>query len=214
MHYRRSRRLSLRVKPNGEVVVGAPVGVSRYHTSQFVNSRMAWIAAQRLAFEKLYDFRRNPQITPELKLHVATGLSPKSSIVRTGLIEVTCPSEFTGWQIYDLARADIRRELKYFAGQRLPLELQTLSQTTGLEPKSNHIKFMRSRWGSCSADGRIALNSQLMRLPRALREYIIVHELCHLQVRNHSAEFYDLLSGFMPKAPKLRASLKTYRLYS
>ena len=55
------------------------------------------------------------------------------------------------------------------------------------------LRRMRKRWGSCSHDGRILLNTQLVGASKRCIDYVIVHELCHAVHHNHSAAFYALL---------------------
>lgn len=57
---------------------------------------------------------------------------------------------------------------------------------------------MRRRWGSCSSSGGLLLNSLLVQLLVSLIDYVIVHELCHLRVRNHGLEFERQLARAMP----------------
>lgn len=60
------------------------------------------------------------------------------------------------------------------------------------------IRRAKKRWGSCSAAGNINLNSQLMKLPPECIDMVIIHELCHLKVFNHSAAFYQLMDQVLP----------------
>ena len=57
------------------------------------------------------------------------------------------------------------------------------------------IKLNKTNWGSCSAKNNLNLNLALPLLPDALRDYVIIHELCHLEHHNHSAEFHRLLNS-------------------
>lgn len=57
------------------------------------------------------------------------------------------------------------------------------------------IKLNKTNWGSCSAKNNINLNLALPLLPDALRDYVIIHELCHLEHHNHSEEFHRLLNS-------------------
>ena len=57
------------------------------------------------------------------------------------------------------------------------------------------IKLNKTNWGSCSAKNNINLNLALPLLPDALRDYVIIHELCHLEHHNHSTEFHRLLNS-------------------
>lgn len=68
---------------------------------------------------------------------------------------------------------------------------------------------MRSRWGSCQPDtGRICINVRLALYPPECLEYVVVHELCHLLVRGHGADFYALLDAHLPNWRAARALLR------
>lgn len=73
---------------------------------------------------------------------------------------------------------------------------------------SLHTKAMPTRWGSCSPSGRITLNSELVKAPKACIEYVIIHELCHLIYPNHNKKFYRLLSMLMPDWEKWKERLE------
>lgn len=72
------------------------------------------------------------------------------------------------------------------------------------------IRNQSTRWGSCSSAGTLSFHAGLIDLPEALQDYLIVHELCHLQAMNHSAHFWSLVEKAIPKAKKLDARLKKY----
>lgn len=60
------------------------------------------------------------------------------------------------------------------------------------------IRNQRRRWGSCASDGTLRINWRVIMLEPALIEYIVVHELAHLSVRNHSQKFKDLVASALP----------------
>ncbi len=60
------------------------------------------------------------------------------------------------------------------------------------------IRDQRRCWGSCSSKGNLNFSYKLLFLPPCLRDYVIVHELCHLAVLNHSADFWNLVESHMP----------------
>ena len=70
------------------------------------------------------------------------------------------------------------------------------------------VRYMRSRWGSCSASGRINLSTTLVQLPVEFCDYVIAHELCHLQVFDHSPRFYQLMRLLQPDWRLKREYLK------
>jgi predicted metal-dependent hydrolase len=69
---------------------------------------------------------------------------------------------------------------------------------------------MRSRWGSCSKQGKITLSTELIKLPDIFLEYVIIHELCHLKHHNHGKEYYKLLSELFPDWKIVRKGLRDY----
>jgi len=73
---------------------------------------------------------------------------------------------------------------------------------------SLHTKAMPTRWGSCSPSGRITLNTELVKAPKACIEYVIIHELCHLIHPNHNKKFFRLLSTLMPDWEKWKERLE------
>lgn len=70
------------------------------------------------------------------------------------------------------------------------------------------IRNQRSRWGSCSALGNLNFNYKLLFLPPHLCDYIVVHELCHLQELNHSSQFWSLVAKTMPEYKKYIQELR------
>lgn len=70
------------------------------------------------------------------------------------------------------------------------------------------IRSQRTRWGSCSKDGNLNFNYKLIYLPQEMMDYVIVHELCHLDQFNHSKRFWFLVSEIIPDYLILRRKLK------
>ncbi len=71
------------------------------------------------------------------------------------------------------------------------------------------VRDQRKRWGSCAPDGTLRFNWRVMMLEPALIDYVIVHELAHLTVKNHSADFWELVSKVMPDVQQRRQRLRT-----
>lgn len=161
----RARRISIRVRPSGEVRVSFPRSVSQRRALAFLDEKAAWVetARQRLA-------ARRAALPPAL------------------------PPEEERARIEELRRA---------AKADLPARIERLSQLTGLHYEKVSVRAARTKWGSCSGKGRISLSLFLMTLPEHLRDFVIIHELCHTVHHNHSPRFHalvDRLTGGHEKA--------------
>lgn len=87
-------------------------------------------------------------------------------------------------------------EIEVFRGQakrELPPRLTELAVRYGFEYSKVAIKHNSTNWGSCSIRNNINLNLNIVRLPRALQDYILLHELCHLRHHDHGQAFHLLL---------------------
>ena len=87
--------------------------------------------------------------------------------------------------------------LRKLAKAWLPVRLQLLASHYGFTYERVVIKNNRTNWGSCSARNNINLNLHLMRLPEHLRDYVILHELCHLKYQDHGENFHKLLEQLL-----------------
>ena len=107
--------------------------------------------------------------------------------------------------------------LRAAAKSYLPARLQALAQKYGFSYNRVCIKHNISNWGSCSSKSNINLNLNLMRVPEELRDFVMLHELCHLRYLNHGAEFHRLLESLCLQelgkgSRELAAMLKNYKL--
>lgn len=87
-------------------------------------------------------------------------------------------------------------------------KLEYFGKIYGLHPAKISIRNQKTRWGSCSRNGNISLNYRIIHLPEKYRDYIIVHELCHLKVFNHSKKFWDLVAVTIPNFKAARKAIR------
>lgn len=86
--------------------------------------------------------------------------------------------------------------------------LSELSRKYGFSYNKVFIKNQKTRWGSCSARNNINLNIKLILLPGELMDYVLLHELVHTKIKNHSKRFWDELNRFVPNARSLNRQLR------
>lgn len=79
----------------------------------------------------------------------------------------------------------------------LRAEVRTWARRIGVEPKEIHLRRMRKKWGSASSNGRLTLNTDLLREPTPFRTEVVVHELLHMKIPNHGKVFRALLRAYL-----------------
>lgn len=93
--------------------------------------------------------------------------------------------------------------------------VHTLNRRTLRVPiRTVKLRFMRSQWGSCSASGTIMVNAALLFIPRRILNYVIIHELAHRRIHNHSARYWDTVASALPHYRRAYRELQNYRLPS
>jgi len=89
--------------------------------------------------------------------------------------------------------------------------LELLSTQTSLVPRKVIIRQYSARWGSCNNRGELSLNYLLIMAPIFVIDYVIIHELCHLEHLNHSKSFWGLVEQYCPNYHIAKKWLKTHQ---
>lgn len=155
----------------------------------------------------------------------------KFSVSTSGRLQVSVPSfasDFLVKRFINSSRAAIRRELplKDPATQRardakkklltkkakeyLPYRLEFWATKYGYSYERCRLSHANTRWGSCSSNGTISLNIGLMNTPEPLRDYVILHELAHLNHMDHSSAFWAEVGSHDPNYKSHRKHLKMF----
>lgn len=104
-------------------------------------------------------------------------------------------------------------ENKEKARELISADVERINKFYGYKYNKIYIRNTTSRWGSCSSNKNLSFNFQLLFLDQKEREYVVVHELCHLQEMNHSKNFWNLVSKACPDYKKIKLNLK-YKSHS
>ena len=191
------------VPPDGEVRVTAPKLCPELLIRAFLAERIDWIRTHRDAVKNKHANEPRRFETGETVplFGTAYALRVLENQKKNG---VTLEAERITLSLKAGATKE-RREavLNDWYRERLRTEIEHLmplwSECTGLVPSGWIIRDMTSRWGTCNTkSGRITLNLQLAKYPLPCLEYVILHELAHLKVRGHGADFKALLDAYMP----------------
>lgn len=96
------------------------------------------------------------------------------------------------------AKPAIERFYRRQARKEIAPRLDAATAAVGLSYAELSIRGQRSRWASCSASGAMSFNWRLLLAPERVLEYVVWHEVCHLEVRDHSPRFWALLESRLP----------------
>jgi len=77
------------------------------------------------------------------------------------------------------------------------------AEKISVKPRQIRVQKMTKKWASCSTNGWVCFSTDLLKEPRAFQDYVIVHELLHLQVPNHGKLFKSLLNAYLPERDKI-----------
>lgn len=212
---RRRSRISLQLNRSAEVVVRAPMATPDTEVMAFVQRSAAWLK------KKYQELEFYPALRYEAgELHPYLGAEyPLVFIARDGRANVDLVGEniclYGGQFTPDVVE---RRLAQWYVAQartvfaaRLVKCVEELQWVKGLP--SLRLRRMKSRWGSCSQDGRICLNTQLIKFDQTCIDYVVIHELCHLREFNHSPAFYALMADTMPDWKDKKLQLESSAAY-
>ena len=119
-------------------------------------------------------------------------------------LRVGLPYNATADQIRDTVQAWLMRQAKRIFTERL----DHFAPTLNVQWRKLSLSSASTRWGSASADGAIRLNWRLVHFKSSVIDYVVVHELSHLRVMDHSPRFWDTVRTVMPDYADLRGQLK------
>jgi len=218
------KTIGIIIDRNGEVRVHAPYRVSEKQICEAVKKRANWI------IKKVNEVKaRNSNLTcrqfvsgEKLLYHgkeytlviMERDFGKPEVLIKEDFMEVYIPRGLPA----EIGKQVIKETLIKWYRQRFAEtakeKLEKYSKQLRTAPCKTMIKSQKTRWGSCSKKGNINLNWRLIMAPDNIIDYVIVHELCHLKVMNHSKDFWNLVKSVLPDYPERRKWLKEngYRL--
>jgi predicted metal-dependent hydrolase len=187
----RARRYVLRVNDAGDILVTLPRWGSIAEARAFAEQHLSWIARERLRRASEFTVRpwtAGSEIWLRGERHT---IEVEANVVRAGDVSARVRD---GQSVKDVLRRALRNQAK----RELPPRLMELAASAGLRVQKISVRDQRSRWGSCSTRGAIALNWRLLLMPPAVRDYVLWHELMHLKRADHSPAFWKLVEQMCP----------------
>ena len=209
------------------LTVSAPKWVPLYEIDKAVLEKSAWIIKKlqeaRVRHDRLESARiewKDGTTLPFLGEQVIVVLDPRHAFGGAGAelkssidtlpgvahltLHVGLPHTATPDQIKDAVQAWLMRQAKRLFNERL----NHFAPTLNVQWRKLSLSSAGTRWGSASADGSIRLNWRLIHFKQSVIDYVVVHELSHLRVMDHSPRFWDTVRAVVPDYAALRSQLK------
>jgi predicted metal-dependent hydrolase len=202
-----ARRLRLTVEADGVEVV-APLRVPEPAILAFVEQHRRWVLDRlgrlRQTLEahpgqlRLADGGRIPYRGRPVGLRVGPAAGARATVRYRDGFEVRLPERLPEGEREALIEAVLGQWLRHEARLDAEQFIDRHGPPRGLVPRAIRIKAQKRLWGSCSSRGVVNLNWRLILAPEAVFEYVVVHELCHLRIRNHQRAFWQLVGEILP----------------
>lgn len=197
------KTLTIQVHPDGNVLVIAPNSLTRHEITSAIKRKAPWILKQQNQFAL-----SKPQTPPrkyvsgETHLYLGRQYRLKINHSESDYVKV-----YKGWmhvgtsnptciKVEKLVKQWYRTKANQIFDNIVDDVLPKFSKYK-IEKPQILIRTMRKRWGSCANNGKITLNTELVKAPKGSIEYVITHEMCHIIYLNHNKEFYNLQSKMM-----------------
>lgn len=201
------KTLCIQIGPRGEVIVRAPRRCANSYIDAFVQSKERWIESHRnkqletLEAQETFRLRTGDTLSfcgRPLTVKIAPGCRVYLSKTTVYLPREDVPS----------IQAPLLSAYKKAAFPYLEERLSHWAQIMGISYRQLKLSTAASRWGSCSRDGVIRISVYLLFAPEAAIDYVLIHELSHRRVFDHSPAFWRVVETYMPDWRHWRQELK------
>lgn len=216
----KAKNISIKIKPFEGILVTVPMLVSFKLAEDFVKTKIKWINKNLNKVQKqeqsytFFSANSSFKTRSHLVNITTTELSKNTVHIENTNVKVliskklSISSEENQLYIRNIILEIWRKEAKEY----LPKRVKALAIDHDFNYQKLTIKNTKSRWGSCSFDNNINLSLHLMRISNELIDYVILHELVHTKVKNHSSKFWETLEKHCPNSKILDKELKKYSL--
>ena len=196
----------------GKVIVKVPRSISDNRVTDFINSKEDWIVKKLKEVEEK-SVKEKKFVSGEVFkilgnnyiLNVERGDFKKSIVnMENGFINVFVNEDSSVDKIKDL----IDKMYYKLAIAVVDKSVDMWRGVINIAPNVVVIKKLKNAWGNCNSKGKITINPDLMKYDQRVVDYVVLHEFCHLRYMNHSKDFWNMVSKYMPDYKLLRNELK------
>jgi predicted metal-dependent hydrolase len=209
------KTMSITVNPHGDVIVRVPNIADIEEVTERVAKRGGWISYHQMNAERWRP--RTPARTYELgETHLFLGRQYRLSAEIGVAQSVKTLGDRLVLTMHRPKRIAERQPLlddwyltqaREIIGKRLDKVFEPFAVLSHARPLLI-VRNLTHRWGSLTSRGNLVVSRHIVRAPQQCIDYVLVHELCHLEHRNHGSEFWNLLDRMMPDHKKRKARLE------
>ncbi len=187
----RARRVRVAVDADGSVTVTLPRKAPERAAKEAVQELAPWIARRRRVLARVAEEVARPAGTvPCLGATLALQPQPgRTRVHRRGDVLLVPDGD---------PRAALERFYRRAARAEVGRRLEEATARAGTSYRGLTIRGQRTRWASCSSGGGMSINWRLLLAPTEIHENVVEHEVCHLEVMDHSPRFWALLESRVP----------------
>ena len=199
---KKARYLRLQIIRGNELEVILPRGCEISEAEKFIIKKAKWIKKhlkeKKKEVEKFLLFGREILVNQEFELFIK-----KHKInFENNTLKIVSPSGSIA-KIKTIYEIWLKHQAKIYLINRAV----ELAGALDFSINKVSIKGQKTRWGSCSSKKNLSFNFKLMQYMKEIIDYVIIHELCHLQEMNHSKKFWLLVEKYVPDYKALRKEL-------
>ena len=207
------KRISLTLENKNEIIVKTPLKFKSHMIKEVVYEYKEWIlkSIQRVPSKNSFDFVSGgviPFLGKQYPMNLVINESMKN--VKFSLNDEVFMVEYNETcNEYEDFIEGLKLFYKYNAPKIIDPLFEKWSDQTQFFPNKVGYRYAKGRWGSCNHINNISINYKLLQFEQKVIEYVVLHELCHIQEKNHSKKFWDLVSFHMPDYKKIESLLKS-----
>ena len=194
----RRKTISIQIHADGKVIVRAPLRAPMRDITAFVESKSAWINEKRALMLQRAASKPVRQFTSGEKFWFLGAQIPLRVVEKQRVTLVLKDEFLLASQAQDRAPEIFEAWYKVHALKVISERVLVLAAQHGYQFEKIRITSARTRWGSCSSRGTLSFTWRLVMAPLEAVDYVVIHELTHLKIKNHSPVLWAEVARLMP----------------
>lgn len=215
----RKKTVAITISPASQVIVLSPSYLNKYEIRDIVKKKAQWIIEKQEYFKNLLQLFPDKEFVSGEQI-LLLGKKYRLKIIKKNVNTIAKPQiqgRKISLEVDKILNQENRKQvikdifINWYQNQAeiiVKKRISKFSKLLGIKPDKIIIRNQQKRWGSCSSKGILRFNWKIAMMPISIIDYIVVHELCHISVKNHSTEFWKKVSLVISDYKKRRDWLK------